>query len=625
MNGILVLFELWGLLLICTLIGRRVVDLLPAVMKRSIGFYISPVLGIAALVLIATLYGWLAPYNFKTTLTICLTIGLVAFIFESKKRALLKDYLYICGFAGICALPVLAPIFKFGGFNPFTDIFTYLVQAQWLQEHAFTEKVITSGNFPALTQVALYQETGSRMGGSFLLGFTQSLFNFKWSYYAYTATIASALVAGCLALGGIVRHVVPSSKNVILSLSLLPALTMNGLIYGAEWGFYPQTLGLSFALGVCAIFPYLSKIILERNFKLQQIFLYLLPVSICSAALLFAYNEPFPIFVAGIMLFIATSAFINRKTPNSLKNLSIFILIFIFQVLILVNYEAIRIFINIYQTLTISKGNADIGWPVLWSPTQFIAFAFGMKSPFIHNKALTFDYLYSTFFAAIVIITTTFTLINFLRSYPKRRENIVFLICIELLLLIFFIKFRYFAINKSTIEIGHTFLQFKIAKYMAPFSLSLLAIFAAFCYHKFRDKRNLLLTLYGLFFIAGTWFHVQLSAKNYTNPFLTAVEQRNDPFDVLLKLREAVKDIPNEEVIYINLGYENSKLRQMVAYILYDRKIASDYRDDGYILGRLPEKDRNMSKDAAVKCVFMRSEDTGVINAIGPFVVNYCR
>lgn len=622
MSGIIVLFELWSLLLICTLVGKRLVSLLPIKIQHQIGFYISPVLGLAALLLIATLYGWIIPYDFKITLNLTLLLIFIAFVFERKKSIFLKDFFYICAFSTICALPVLAPIFRFGGYNPFTDIFTYLVQAQWLQEHAFTEKVITSGNFPALTQVALYQITGSRMGGSFFLGFVQSLFNFEWSYYAYTATVASALVVGCLALGGVVRNVVPSSKTVILALSLIPSLMMNGYIYGAEWGFYPQTLGLSFALGVCAIFPCITKNIIESNLKARQIFIYSLPIAICFSALLFAYNEPFPVFVASIGLFIIIAALQGRKHPNALKNLSIFTSIFIIQTLALVNYEAIRIFINIYQTLTISQGNADIGWPVLWSPIQFMAFSFGMKSPF-NNRTFSFDYFYSTFFTTILIIATFITLFSFLRTHPKRRENIIFLLCFELILFIFFIKFRYFAIDKSALEVGHTFLQFKISKYMAPFSLSLLAIFAAFCYHKVRAKRDLFLIAYGTLFIIGTFFHVKISAKNYTNDFLNRIEQRKNPFDVLLKLRESLENIPKDKVIYVDLGYENSKLRQMVAYILYDRKIASDYRDDGYILGRLPENERNMSKDGAVKCVVMRSADfTG--NIVGPFLIKDC-
>ena len=37
----------------------------------------------------------------------------------------------------------------------------------------------------------------------------------------------------------------------------------------------------------------------------------------------------------------------------------------------------------------------------------------------------------------------------------------------------------------------------------------------------------------------------------------------------------------------------------MVAYVLYDRKLASDYRDDGYILGHLPQDEGVMSPKGA--------------------------
>jgi hypothetical protein len=619
-NYFVVMIELWCLLLICTVTGRRLVDLLPQAMGRTIGFYIAPILGLSALILFTTLYGWIAPFKLIYSLPLTIAIVALSFIFEKKKHELLKDSAYIGVFAFLCALPILAPIIRFSGYNPFTDIFTYLAQAQWLQEHSFAEKVITSGNYPALTQIALYQESGSRMGGSFLLGYVQSLFALKWSYYAYTATVSLGLVAGCMSLGGIIRHVIPSRRITILALSLLPSLMMNGFIYGAEWGFYPQTLGLAFALGVCAIFPYLTSILIKNNTNFIKIFTYSIPVSICTGALLFAYNEPFPIFLAAISLYLLIIACSNF---SKIKTLLVYISVFFTQVILIINYEAIRIVNNIYQTLTISSGAADIGWPVLWSPIQFLAFSFGMKSPFNH-KNLSFDYFYSTIFAFIIITIMAVTLIRFMRANPKRRENIVFLICIEFVLLIFFLKFRYLSISKSSLEIGHTFLQFKIAKYAAPFSISLLGIFAAIWWQNFKAHRKIFIYIYACLFVVGLWFHCKISAKNYTNHFLNSVETRHDPFNVLLQLREEVATIPSDKIIYVDLGYEQSKLRQMVAYILYDRKIASDYRDDGYIVGRLPAQDANMPKEVAYKIITMKNPEDSEDNEniiVGPFAI----
>ena len=614
------MLELWSLLFISMMFGRRIIKLLPNIIERTIGFYITPILGLSALVLAATLYGWVAPFNWIYSLPITAGLLVLAMIFDKRKLEIFENGVYLFIFAFICSLPVMAPIIRFGGYNPFTDIFTYLAQAQWLQDNTFGNKVITSGNYPALTQIALYQETGSRMGGTFLLAYIQSLFNLRWSYYAYTAAVSLGLVCGSLALGGIIRHVIPSKRITILALAILPSLMMNGFIYGAEWGFYPQTLGLAFALGICAIFPYLSKIFVKQQVGFLQVFKSTLPLSIVTAALLFAYNEPFPIFAAAIGLFILVFGCLHLK---NLKTFGIFIVAYIIETIILINYEAIRIFINIYQTLTISSGSADIGWPVLWSPIQFLAFAFGMQSPF-NFKFLSFDYFYSTFFAPIVIVLLVITLGRFLKDKVNRRENIIFLFCIEFVLIIFFLKFRYFSVDKSLIEVGHTFLQFKIAKYAAPFSIALLGVLAAIWWHYLVKYRKLFTYIYVALFIVGLWFHCGISAKNLTNHFLYSVNQRHNPFGELLKLRESVKNIPNNEIIYVDLGESQSKLRQMVAYILYDRKIASDYRDDGYILGRLPVKDANMSKKSACKILTMKpnnyKEDKANI-VIGPFIL----
>jgi hypothetical protein len=620
MNYFIVLFELLFLTLTCMLIGRRIINLFPIGMTRRIGFYIAPIMGLAFLILLATLYGWIVPFKFNYSIFIITAIIIISFIFEDKKSELYVDAAYLCLFTIICSLPVMAPIIRFNGYNPFTDIFTYLVQAQWLQEHAFFEKVITSGNYPSLTQVALYQASGSRMGGSFLLGFVQSIFNLKWSYYAYTATVSLGLVAGSLAMGGVVRNVIPLKRIPNLAISLLPIIMTNGFIYGAEWGFYPQTLGLSFALGICATFPYLTKIILSNKYSPLKITIYSLPVAICTAALLFAYNEPFPIFLIAVFVFLIIVGYSNLKQILALLG---FISIYFAETLVLINYEAIRIFNNLYQTLTISSGNGDIGWPILWYPIQFLAFAFGLKVPFNHSH-ISFDFFYSTIFAAIVIIILIITLFNFVKTHHTRRDNIIFLICVEFVLILFFLKFRYFSISKSALEVGHTFLQFKISKYAAPFSMSLLGITTAIFWQHFKSHRKILIYAYLTLLTFGLWFHITASAKNLTNHFLNSVNNRSNPFGVLLDLRESIAYIPKDKTIYIDLGIEQSKLREMVAYILYDRKIASDYRDDGYIVGRLPDEDKNMPKNPEYPVLSMKTP-TDISNSntkiIGPFKI----
>ncbi len=658
MNYFISLVELGCLLFISQLLGRRITDLLPSVIKRKIGFYIAPILGLAFLVLLSTLYGWLSPFKSKISITLVSILVILSWVFEYRKREWARHSLYVGLFAIVCSLPILAPIILYGGYNPFTDIFTYLAQAQWLQQHGFAEKVITSGHHPLWTQVELYQATGSRMGGSFFLGFVQSLFNLSWSYYAYIPTVALAFVSGCLAIGGIIRQVIPIKRVVVLALALLPSLSMNGFSYGAEWGFYPQTLGLAFAVGVGALFPFLTAVIAglvnsssfpaqltatrSRHLTRQQslnkwlsfvwkIFGYTLPLSICSSALLFAYNEPFPIFVIAIGLFVVITMIISYREPyqNKLRGsfqrkiLSIYLFFYFLQLLALVNYEAVRIIKNVYQTLTISKGFAAIGWPVLWLPIQFMASSFGMKSYFTHGL-YTVDSLISIVLFPLIFIVILGVLFEFIRIKPKRREALIFLLCFELVFVLFFCKFRYLSVSQSGMEIGHTFLQFKISKYAAPYSMALFAIAIGICWHYLKSYRRMLVLIYMVIMLSGLIYHENFIAKNFTNHFLSSVKRRVDPFGVLLNLREALTNIPANQVIHLKLGSDQSKLRQMVSYVLYDRKLSSDYRDDGYIVGRLPNEDRVMSFEKADKLIIMKQpQDTNDNQNLisGPFLI----
>lgn len=584
------ILEIWSLLLLCLVIGRRIACLLPSVMQRSIGFYVAPLLGLSFLVLFATLYGWLSPFKSILSIPFALGFAVIALAFEPRKRQCFHDSMLVLLFGTLCSLPIVAPMLLYGGYNPFTDAFTYLVQSQWLQSHSFAEKAVASGYYPALTQVVLYQTSGSRMGGSFFLGFVQSLFALKWSYDAYIATMSVSFVAGCLSMGGIIRQVVPVKKIVVLALSMLPAVSMNGFLLGAEWGFFPQTLGLAFALGLAALYPYLMKVFIRERHSWVRIAQGMLPASLCTAALLFAYNEPFPIFGAamGLFMIIAAWTFVHQ-----IKTIVLSFALYGLEVLVLINDEAIRIVKNLYQTLSISHGVSAIGWPVLWSPIQFWAHAFGLKTPF--DKGVHFlDYVISTGGFLVFFVLLCVILYRFMRAHSKRRGTLIFLCCVELTLFLFFLKFRYLSPNMSPLEIGHTFLQFKISKYAAPFSLALGGIGWAIIWHYGKKYRAYLACFSVAVIVVGLLLQCLGVSRVLHRHVFTELQQRA-PFNVLLDLRESVASIPKDDVIYVSLGEAHSKLRQMVAYVLYDRKIAGDYSDDGYILGHLPLNERVMS------------------------------
>jgi len=538
--------------------------------------------------------------------------------FEKQRAELFRDWMIVSAFAIIATLPILAPGIRFDSFNPFNDSFTYLVHGQWLQEHAFSEVARASGYFPAESQVVLYQGAGHRMGGSFFLGFVQSLFHLEWSYYAYMATVGIVFALGSLALGGVIQQVVPVSRTVALMLSTLPAFTVNGFVFGAQYGFFPQSFGLAFAAGLACMIPGLMAHTLSAKPAWSKQALYLLPLSLCCAVLLITYNDMFPVVGAGVGLFLLLAVWMFWAEK---KHIFIAVTIFVIQVMAIVNIEGVRILRNFLHTLLgAASGSVHFGWPVLWSPIQFVAHSFGMKSPFDSNVFFV-DRLFSTWIFPLVLIGIVMILVKILRAKP-RNLTVVFLLCINVIFWLAFLKFRY-ASSGLEGEVGNTFLQFKLAKWLAPFNLALLGICIAWLWVNGGKYSRIckFTVLTGL--LAGAAVHYVIVAQMFTLQFQDETMQKRSPFNVFLDLRSRVANIPKDQVIYLAIPNEHHKVTQMVAYALYDRKLAGKY-EDGYMRGSIPEGERDMVMDKAdwmIQFKPNRSADENPLDRVGPLLI----
>lgn len=607
-----------SLLLIVTALGRRIADLLPISFRDSIGFYIAPLLGLAGIVLITTVYGWLSP--FKTSISISLSVGLLllSIAFEKQRADLFRDWLIISAFAIVATIPMLAPAIRFDSFNPFNDTFTYLAHGQWLQEHAFSEVARASGFFPAETQVVLYQGAGHRMGGSFFLGFVQSLFHLEWSYYAYLATVGVVFALGSLAIGGVIQQVVPVSRTVGLALCTLPAFSMNGFVFGAQYGFFPQTFGLAFAAGLACLIPGLIAYTLSAKPTWTKQFFHLLPLALCCAALLITYNDMFPVVGAGIGLFLLL---VCALYWNERKRIMGSVLIFTVQVLAVVNIEGVRIIRNFLHTLLgAASGAVHFGWPVLWSPVQFLAHSFGMKSPFDTN-VFVIDRIFSTWVFPLLLVVIVVVLVKILRTKP-RSLTVLLLVCINLVFWIAFAKFRY-ATSGLEGEIGNTFLQFKLAKWLAPFNLGLLGIAIAWLLVNGGKYKSVCKYTVVTVLVAGMTIQYVIVAQMFTLQLQDETMQKHSPFNVFLDLRSRVANIPKDQVIYLGIPTEHHKITQMVAYILSDRKLAGKY-EDGYLRGSIPEGERDMPLETADWMIQLKPTQTldeNPLDRVGPFLL----
>ncbi len=579
------LFIMFALLFAVTVIGISASNILPYRMRPVGRLFFSPLLGLAVLILVTTLHGWIAPFKQIACIAEGLILVVPSFYFIRRAPNLLSYLLTILVFSIIASLTVFAPLIRFEGFNPFNDAFTYLVHGQWLQKHPFSEAVSGSGFYPALTQVALYQGAGSRMGGSFFLGWVQAAFGLKWSYFAYPSVLAVPLIAGSLAIGGAVSFVERGSRKIAFLTSAAAATMLNGFTFGATLGFFPQTFGLAFATGSMALFSGLT-IESRRIQQFGKLFVSSIPVSLCFAALIFCYNDILPFFVVAMIGFLFL-IIIYRQV--GIKKLLLLNTIIFSQTVIIINLEFLRVLRNVRILLGVGSGSAPIGWPVLWSPFEFLAFSFGFKSAF--NFWLVGKTLAVLLFIVCLLMILYYI---FLNIKEKLSTALLIYICVLLVFLCAFVYFRYFVSPATTQEVGQTFLQFKISKWSSPFYFVLMGS----CFAFFSKRHNFLNRVLPVFLICIIGISITKNyskvSKNVIQDFLNETGYTHSPFSALLHLRELVRDIDPNNVIYLDLSSHHHKLRQMAAYVLSDRRLASDYTDDGYITGHLPPEQRMM-------------------------------
>jgi hypothetical protein len=502
-------------------------------------------------------------------------------------------------FSLVAAIPVLAPIIHFDGYSTFNDTFTYLAQSQWLQGHPYSEIAIGSGYYPYLSQIIVYQSNGSRMGATFFLGWVQSLYGIKWSYFVYPAVVSIPLIAGALATGGAVSLIVRRASRKFAFLSACAAANLfNGFMYGAAQGFFPQTFGLAFSIGALTLFAAtisrdfstgrLHPSNSERNSYLR-LFRIAFPVSLLFAAFIFCYNDMMPFIVAALAVFLILSWIFNHGKTSFKNTLPLHVMLLL-QTALFSNFEFIRVANNTLNVVRgVGSGAAQIGWPVPWSLLGFVAFPFGFIVPYGIGYWVVGQRLTPIIF---LIFLTAF--VYYIISAFKKKPSPYMLIHASVLVILSlgFLYFRYKVPAVSEVETGYSFLQFKIAKWSALFCTALMGGAIAFYRNRFSTK--IPMYLLGILVVASIAVDAVIVPKNITQNFLDEMGFQHAPFSSFLNIEEMVKNIPPDDVIYLKFGADHHKLRQMVTYVLHERRFASDYTDDGYISGSLPVNEQAM-------------------------------
>lgn len=565
---------------ISSLIGCSLTLLLPISLRNDAQKYLSPILGIAVVVIVSTLVckavpiggGMVAPLTAFLLITFALLVNVTN----------LKDILIFSSrfsvFALVCGLSILVPLLLYGAQNIFNDAFTYLAHSQWLQSHPFSTVISADSTSPLSTQVKLYQLEGFRMGASYLLAFYQALFSIEAPLEIYPAVVIVSISACSLSLGLLLPKLKKFSINLQLLLLTLPCLTLGGVVFGANLGFLPQSVGVSLSTSFVLILglALLDSSKSEYSYsKLLQVSL-LLSVLLSSATL--AYSEQLPFMLATSL---ASILFIGLKFKRWKSMLTILLFSLLLTVLIL-NVEIYRT----YQALMTQSGIV-VGAAVDWKAIGFFAHAIGIHGGAWDLMQWSKGDVNSLSFAVglgLLLVICYIIWASRREIYAYISEGNLFPVAFILALYTLGgLYFRFYVESPFEVGVGQSWSQFKLADWAHPF-VSLIVISAILSLVR---RRLHFVGIFALLLLSSaltSFYRIQPLVKyfGYVHP-----SDLNRDLKAIKVLVEQNCNISNS--VYLNLTGSNHKLRQTLLLYLEGRIVKSDWSDDVYIYPLLPE------------------------------------
>jgi hypothetical protein len=596
------------LLAAMTLVGRAWSRVFLPGHQQAARFYLAPVMGLATFVLIGSYLGRYVALG--DSILVPLVVGAIlvaAFRYQPAIAELKRDIALVCGFGLLCGTSVLAPLYLHGALNAHNDTFTYLAQSDWLQHSPFLARIAPDQMTPASSQIALYQIYGFRMGASFLLALAQAMLNARWALEVYPGVVIAAMAACCLLIGFPVAVLLkPLRLRYRLPLLALPSFGLGGLVFGANFGFLPQTVGLGLSAGAVFATGLVLRSITAGDRTTADVVRAVLPIATLLAAVIFSYSEIVPFVVAGIGLGGLWFA-VRRRAWRAVIVFGTAVAVL---TALLCNFELLRT----YASLRLQAG-AVVGSPVDWSVVGFAGHALGLHGGAWESWRLSV--LGAIWGAALIVL-----LLTAFRStrWDSFRSTAALMIPTVALLLCFgiaFMYFRYAVASPFPVGRGQSWSQFKLTDWASPsVAAMVLALLASFFSSVGPLRRGVLLGLIAAAAIGSSVMGVVRHAgvmNYYTNV--------DDLAEFYPSLRRAVfAKCPLASPVYLALGGSDLKFRQMAALYLADRDVRGDFEDDVYIGPHLPP-DRRTTLATKGDCLVepiraMRQTGSGTV--IGP-------
>jgi hypothetical protein len=380
-------------------------------------------------------------------------------------------------------------VLKFaGGLSPTNDLFTYISISKWLQTHSFSEAAIATQTDYSITQPAMYQIMGFRMGAINILALIQSIFCKSETLKAAPISLALFASAYLSAIYLIFRW---SFKTTVSASAIACIFTCPVFILCTLWSLLPQLAGFSALLCSIALLDKWSKKAVDTyqgdNGRWVIIGLSLAWLGSC-------YSELLPIIV--LPLLTSAGSLVNSR---GLKAACLSVLLVVTSALILGNIEWIRA-----GHALLTQKDAIVGNPMPMSAFAHI----GISTGLFLESLTTYDIntIATRLAVIILLISAIFGGLKFCK--PKNINSILLHSCASFIPLL--IYFFFISRDPWSGKTGHTWSMFKLDQWISPFLL----IFAMYGFTSLGPV-NLLKTVTAIAFTLLLWFPLLLNEMRF--------------------------------------------------------------------------------------------------------------
>jgi hypothetical protein len=254
--------------------------------------------------------------------------------------------------------------------------------------------------------------------------------------------------------------------------------------------------------------------------------------------------------------------------------------IFILISILILNIEILRS----YAAIKLQSGVAEVAvvdWPLI----GMLGHAIGMHGGAwdvgqwgLTKNALEAQFIFGAFATLSILIFTS------IKSQTIKKTMILTrylpLLVIVGLLLIGIFYFRFCVPNNLAGGVGRSWSQFKLAEWVYPFAMVFIELAILNSLVNLKKYFNTTIILIFLLFLGAT---LKLSTDRVAP--LISYYGKNTRLDKYYEnfVQVIAENCPIGAPIYIALGGEHHKFRQMLAYLLPNKKILSNWSDDNYI------------------------------------------